>query len=186
MPGPSKKRGLPDSTSTVPFPADSLFHGQRCDAYVAMYHDQGLIPVKTVDFRRTVNITLGLPFVRTSVGHGTGLDIAGTGTADPTSLIEAYRDAESIVARGAAGRRAGTKTRYPEMRKSEDTPGAARGKLPLLRCRIKAGTHSHVRGLNASRHEPVARSADRIFHALSAADPYDAVARHGDESAFQV
>ena len=87
-----------------PFPADSLFHGPWCDAYIAMYHDQGLIPVKALDFKRTVNITLGLPFVRTSVGHGTGLDIAGTGAADPASLIEAYRAAESIVAaRARAG-----------------------------------------------------------------------------------
>lgn len=84
-----------------PFPADSLFHKPDCDAYVAMYHDQGLIPVKTLDFRRTVNITLGLPFVRTSVGHGTGLDIAGKGRADPTSLIEAYRTAEFMVAHRA-------------------------------------------------------------------------------------
>ena len=81
-----------------PFPADSLFHRPDCDAYVAMYHDQGLIPVKTFDFRRTVNVTLGLPFVRTSVGHGTGLDIAGKGVADPASLIEAYKTAESIIA----------------------------------------------------------------------------------------
>ena len=80
-----------------PFPADSLFHKLDCDAYVAMYHDQGLIPVKTVAFARTVNITLGLPFVRTSVGHGTGLDIAGKGLADPTSLIESYRTAEIMV-----------------------------------------------------------------------------------------
>jgi 4-hydroxythreonine-4-phosphate dehydrogenase len=80
-----------------PFPADSLFHKLDCDAYVAMYHDQGLIPVKTLAFARTVNITLGLPFVRTSVGHGTALDIAGKGLADPTSLIEAYRTAESMI-----------------------------------------------------------------------------------------
>ena len=76
-----------------PFPADSLFHRVDCDAYIAMYHDQGLIPVKTVDFARTVNITFGLPFVRTSPGHGTGFDIAGQGRADPTSFIEAYRTA---------------------------------------------------------------------------------------------
>ena len=80
-----------------PFPADSLFHHTAGDAYVAMYHDQGLIPVKTVDFRRTVNITLGLPFIRTSVGHGTGFDIAGQGKADPTSLIEAYKTAERML-----------------------------------------------------------------------------------------
>jgi 4-hydroxythreonine-4-phosphate dehydrogenase len=81
-----------------PFPADTLFHKIDCDAYIAMYHDQGLIPVKTMDFAKTVNITLGLPFIRTSVGHGTGFDIAGTGKADPTSFIEAYRTAEQMLA----------------------------------------------------------------------------------------
>ena len=80
-----------------PFPADSLFYHVDSDAYVAMYHDQGLIPVKTIDFRKTVNITLGLPFIRTSVGHGTGFDIAGQGKADPTSLVEAYRTAERML-----------------------------------------------------------------------------------------
>jgi 4-hydroxythreonine-4-phosphate dehydrogenase len=81
-----------------PLPADSLFHRVDYDAYIAMYHDQGLIPVKTMDFARTVNITLGLPIVRTSVGHGTGLDIAGQDLADPASLIEAYRIAEDMAA----------------------------------------------------------------------------------------
>jgi 4-hydroxythreonine-4-phosphate dehydrogenase len=79
-----------------PFPADTLFHSVDCDAYVAMYHDQGLIPVKTIDFKRTVNITLGLPFIRTSPGHGTGYDIAGRGIADPSGLIEAYHAAEKM------------------------------------------------------------------------------------------
>jgi len=79
-----------------PFPADTIFHSLDCDAYVAMYHDQGLIPVKTIDFTKTVNITLGLPFIRTSPGHGTGFDIAGKGVADPSSLIEAYRTAEKM------------------------------------------------------------------------------------------
>jgi 4-hydroxythreonine-4-phosphate dehydrogenase len=83
---------------TGPFPADSLFHRIDCDAYIAMYHDQGLIPVKTVDFKKTVNITLGLPFVRTSPGHGTGFDIAGRGIADPRSFIEAYRMACAMSA----------------------------------------------------------------------------------------
>lgn len=82
-----------------PFPADTLFHVQDCDAFIAMYHDQGLIPVKTLDFRRTVNITLGLPFIRTSPGHGTGYDIAGQGTADPAGFIEAYRTAERMAMR---------------------------------------------------------------------------------------
>jgi 4-hydroxythreonine-4-phosphate dehydrogenase len=82
---------------TGPYPADSLFHHIDCDAYIAMYHDQGLIPVKTTDFRHTVNITLGLPFVRTSPGHGTGFDIAGKGIADPASFIEAYRTAEVMT-----------------------------------------------------------------------------------------
>ena len=81
-----------------PFPADTLFHNIDCDAYIAMYHDQGLIPVKTIGFEKTVNITLGLPFIRTSVGHGTGFDIAGTGNADPSSFIEAYRTAEKMLA----------------------------------------------------------------------------------------
>jgi 4-hydroxythreonine-4-phosphate dehydrogenase len=80
-----------------PFPADTLFHNRDCDAFVAMYHDQGLIPIKTVDFARTVNITLGLPFIRTSPGHGTGFDIAGKGVADPTGLVEAYRTAEKMI-----------------------------------------------------------------------------------------
>jgi 4-hydroxythreonine-4-phosphate dehydrogenase len=79
-----------------PFPADTLFHAVDCDAYVAMYHDQGLIPVKTIDFTRTVNITLGLPFIRTSPGHGTGYDIAGKGIADPSGLLEAYHVAEEM------------------------------------------------------------------------------------------
>jgi 4-hydroxythreonine-4-phosphate dehydrogenase len=82
-----------------PFPADTLFHSVDCDAYVAMYHDQGLIPVKTTDFKRTINITLGLPFIRTSPGHGTGHNIAGKGIADPSSLIEAYREAERMSAK---------------------------------------------------------------------------------------
>ena len=81
-----------------PYPADTLFHNIDCDSYIAMYHDQGLIPVKTIDFNKTVNITLGLPFVRTSPGHGTGYDIAGKGVADPSSFLEAYRLAEKLSA----------------------------------------------------------------------------------------
>lgn len=75
-----------------PLPPDSLFFhaaSGRYDAVVSMYHDQGLIPLKLLHFREGVNITLGLPIIRTSVDHGTGYDIAGQGVADPTSLINA-------------------------------------------------------------------------------------------------
>jgi 4-phospho-D-threonate 3-dehydrogenase / 4-phospho-D-erythronate 3-dehydrogenase len=78
---------------TGPLPADSLFarwnEHRRFDAVVACYHDQGLIPMKLLGFGRAVNVTLGLPIVRTSVDHGTAYDIAGRGAADHSSLVEA-------------------------------------------------------------------------------------------------
>jgi len=77
-----------------PFPADTLFTPKmrsRFDGIVAMYHDQGLIPVKMLAFDTAVNVTLGLPIIRTSVDHGTAFDIAGTGVADPGSMKEAIR-----------------------------------------------------------------------------------------------
>lgn len=79
-----------------PVPADTAFHAQAratTDAFIAMYHDQGLAVVKALDFGQVVNITLGLPFVRTSVDHGTALDLAGTGRADPQSLNAAIAQA---------------------------------------------------------------------------------------------
>lgn len=85
-----------------PFPADTLFHAgarARYDAVVCMYHDQGLIPLKTLDFDTGVNITLGLPFVRTSPDHGTALSLAGTGQANASSLIAALHAASRIAAR---------------------------------------------------------------------------------------
>ncbi len=88
-----------------PAPADTLFHAaarRRYDAALCMYHDQALIPLKTIDFAGGVNVTLGLPFIRTSPDHGTALDIAGTGTADPTSLIAALRLAGEMAVRRAA------------------------------------------------------------------------------------
>jgi len=88
-----------------PLPADTMFHPAaraRYDAAVCMYHDQALIPLKTLDFAGGVNVTLGLPFVRTSPDHGTAFDIAGRGTADPTSLIAALRLARDMGARRAA------------------------------------------------------------------------------------
>ena len=83
-----------------PFPADAIFRramNGEFDAVVACYHDQGLIPVKLVAFGRAVNVTLGLPIVRTSVDHGTAFDIAGRGIADPSSLIEAVRLAARLA-----------------------------------------------------------------------------------------
>jgi 4-hydroxythreonine-4-phosphate dehydrogenase len=68
---------------------------------VAMYHDQALIPIKTIDFAGGVNVTLGLPFVRCSPDHGTALDIAGRGLADPSSLIAALRMARDLARRRA-------------------------------------------------------------------------------------
>lgn len=77
---------------TDPLPPDTAFiNYKKYDGYVAMYHDQGLIPLKMLCFRKAVNITLGLKFVRTSPDHGTGYDIAGKNIADPSSLIEAVR-----------------------------------------------------------------------------------------------
>ena len=67
------------------------------DVVIAMYHDQGLIPVKYLGVDKGVNVTLGLPLVRTSPDHGTAFDIAGTGRADPASLIEAIRMARALV-----------------------------------------------------------------------------------------
>jgi 4-hydroxythreonine-4-phosphate dehydrogenase len=92
-----------------PLPADSMFHEAArlsYDAALCMYHDQALIPIKTLAFDHAVNVTLGLPFVRTSPDHGTAFDIAGTGKADPKSLIAALR----LAARLAAADRAAPQT----------------------------------------------------------------------------
>jgi 4-hydroxythreonine-4-phosphate dehydrogenase len=83
-----------------PWPADTLFvraAGGEFDAVIACYHDQGLIPIKLLAFGRAVNVTLGLPIVRTSVDHGTAFDIAGQGRADPASLIQAILLAATLV-----------------------------------------------------------------------------------------
>ncbi len=92
---------------TDPKPADTLFHAEaraRYDAVVCLYHDQALIPVKTLDFWGGVNATLGLPIVRTSPDHGVGYDIAGRGLARPDSLIAAVRMAAEMAARREAAR----------------------------------------------------------------------------------
>lgn len=85
-----------------PMSADTMFHARAratYDAAICMYHDQALIPIKTVDFDGGVNVTLGLPFIRTSPDHGTGFDIAGKGIARPDSLVAALRMAARMAAR---------------------------------------------------------------------------------------
>ncbi|NKB81220.1 MAG: 4-hydroxythreonine-4-phosphate dehydrogenase PdxA [Nitrospirales bacterium] len=100
---PAVKRAKRLGIQTVgPLPADTLF-GEAArgsyDAVVAMYHDQGLIPLKLMAFGKCVNVTIGLPIVRTSVDHGTAYDIVGTGQASPQSLIEAIHLAARLVQR---------------------------------------------------------------------------------------
>jgi len=88
-------------TASGPHSADTLFHFAvrgSCDAVVCMYHDQGLIPLKLLHFEDGVNVTLGLPIVRTSVDHGTAYDLAGTGKASAESLVAAVRMAEEMAA----------------------------------------------------------------------------------------
>jgi 4-hydroxythreonine-4-phosphate dehydrogenase len=88
-----------------PLSADTMFHPgarARYDAAICMYHDQALIPIKTLDFAGGVNVTLGLPFIRTSPDHGTAFDIVGKGIADPASLIAALKMADIMAAARAA------------------------------------------------------------------------------------
>jgi len=93
-----------------PFAADTLFyrafHGSY-DAVVAMYHDQGLVPLKMIGFETGVNWTLGLPFVRTSPDHGTAYDIAGKGVANPGSMIAALRLAKQLARQRSQALRSG-------------------------------------------------------------------------------
>lgn len=106
-----------------PLPADTAFvpaQRRHYDAVLAMYHDQALPVLKSEAFDRTVNLTLGLPFIRTSVDHGTALDLAGTGTADPASLIAAANMALELVAQRAT---------HP----SSLLRGEERGEGPILR-----------------------------------------------------
>jgi 4-hydroxythreonine-4-phosphate dehydrogenase len=89
---------------TGPLPADTMFHPAaraNYDAALCMYHDQALVPIKTLAFDHAVNVTLGLPFVRTSPDHGTAFDIAGSGRANPSSLVAALRLAARLAAANA-------------------------------------------------------------------------------------
>jgi 4-hydroxythreonine-4-phosphate dehydrogenase len=103
---PAVKRLQAEGIDAVgPLPADTLFHARAratYDAALCMYHDQALIPIKTLAFDHAVNVTLGLPFVRTSPDHGTAFDIAGTGKGDPSSLVAALALAARLSARAPA------------------------------------------------------------------------------------
>jgi 4-hydroxythreonine-4-phosphate dehydrogenase len=101
----ARSRGI---DAAGPFPADTLFVPamlSRFDAVLAMYHDQGLPVLKHASFGHGVNVTLGLPIVRTSVDHGTALDLAGTGTADAGSMQAALALADQLSSAGLRGRR---------------------------------------------------------------------------------
>ena len=105
-------KGLPYHVSG-PYAPDTVFHRAyqgEFDAVVSMYHDQGLIPIKLVHFQEAVNITLGLPLVRTSVDHGTAYDLAGTGNADEGSLVAAIRLAVQVAHNRRASEHAGMPT----------------------------------------------------------------------------
>ncbi len=110
----ARRRGIDVSG---PHPPDTLFSalGPRADAYVALYHDQGLIPIKQRDVHRAVNITLGLPFVRTSPDHGTAYALAGTGRARPESMREALALALRLAPVHDGGSQAGTRTDRPRV-----------------------------------------------------------------------
>jgi 4-hydroxythreonine-4-phosphate dehydrogenase len=103
--------------ATGPLPADTLFlraSRGEFDGVVAQYHDQGHIPIKLLGMHRAVNITLGLPMVRTSVAHGTAFDIVGTGAADPASMLAAIDAAVRLVEAGWPGRTASTAASAPD------------------------------------------------------------------------
>ena len=103
--------------ATGPLPADTLFlraSRGEFDGVVAQYHDQGHIPIKLLGMHRAVNITLGLPLVRTSVAHGTAFDIVGTGAADPASMLAAIDAAARLVEAGWPGRTAPTAASAPD------------------------------------------------------------------------
>ena len=134
-----------------PLPADSMFHERAratYDAALCMYHDQALIPIKTLAFDHAVNVTLGLPFVRTSPDHGTAFDIAGTGAADATSLVAALRLA------AAAGQGADSRRCSPRRDRRAGRPAAvARGHSPPRPRRQKiARTEFSVRPQSGRAH----------------------------------
>ena len=139
-----------------PLPADTMFHAAARSTYdcaVCMYHDQALIPIKTVAFDDAVNVTLGLPFIRTSPDHGTAFDIAGTGRANPASLIAALK-----LARGMAGcAEADERDRRP--------PAASRGHSPARTVGTQiAGPELPARPQSHRAHRACRRAARGLHH----------------------
>ena len=122
-----------------PLPADSLFYLAArgdYDLVVAMYHDQGHGPVKAMGLEHGVNVTAGLPIVRTSVDHGTAFDIAGTGKADERSMIEALRQAAALAPKNLDQGRASARQRIPLLRvvavQERDALPVAQGPQPFM------------------------------------------------------
>ena len=99
-----RAEGIERTARCLPIPCSMLGPAPNYDVAICMYHDQALIPVKTLAFDETVNVTLGLPFIRTSPDHGTAFDIAGTGIARPDSLIAALKLARQLADNDAARR----------------------------------------------------------------------------------
>ena len=129
----------PASTRSGPYPADTLFHAaarEKYDVAICMYHDQALIPIKTLAFDSAVNVTLGLPFVRTSPDHGTAFDIAAEGKADPTSLIAALR-----LARGSSRKPQRVKDALPPLREVVAAHGLAAQKIARPEFSLRSQSH---------------------------------------------
>ena len=138
---PSKSCAAKASRSRGPLPADTMFHDaarKTYDCAICMYHDQALIPVKTLAFDDAVNVTLGLPFIRTSPDHGTAFDIAGTGRANPSSLIAALR----LAARMAAAHSRHERDRRPSAASRGHSPARVVGPQ-IARTEFPAGPQPH-------------------------------------------
>jgi 4-hydroxythreonine-4-phosphate dehydrogenase len=163
---------------TGPHSADTMFHAAaraRYDAAIAMYHDQALIPIKTLAFDEGVNVTLGLPFIRTSPDHGTAFDIAGTGRADPTSLIAALDGGRDGRARphGPDARTPPDHERAVPPSSWRKTPaGARRRRRGASRPETAPPPLPHVRAHERHRHPAPPARGHRHARALGEARPW--------------
>ena len=165
---PSRSCSAEGIDARGPLPADTLFHADArarpTMPRLCMYHDQALIPIKTLAFDHAVNVTLGLPFVRTSPDHGTAFDIAGTGTADPTSLVAALRLAARLGERRSARRprRIVSAARRPAAAARGHPPArlsSPRNRSARISCSISISTARIARAAGRSPASRCSRSA---------------------------